>query len=448
MKRLAAILATTVAGALAAPALAQDTSSPIALRARELLPILNGGGRPAAAFSRTFLAEVPEAKLREVAAAVTAELGKATGIASIERLDAQRARLVVAYEKGTARALLVLAPGASGRITGFVIDGIETADIAALRTLDDVAAAFAALPGQAGLAIAAASLNDLGLDEPALDDQARVAVAPDRPLAIASAHKLVILAELVRAIEAGERKWNDTVVLGGRELPAGRFSGSAPGTRVTLRELAEEMIRVSDNSATDVLLYALGRERIEAMQGSVGFRNPTANLPFLATMELFKLKGAQGGALGRRYLAADLAERRRLLANDVARESGSSVGALFADGRPVLIDRVEWFASPMDLVRAMGWFARHANTPPGAEALRILALNPGPAAAVRERFRYIGYKGGSEPGVLNMTVLVRGREGGWQVVAATWNDPGGGLEETRFQALVARALAIMADREA
>jgi hypothetical protein len=256
----------------------------------------------------------------------------------------------------------------------------------------------------------------------------------------------VILAELVRAIDAGERRWSDTVTLGNLELPAGGFDQLAPGTKVTLRALAEAMIRVSDNSATDLLLHELGRARVEGMLGPVGFSHADANVPFVSTLELFKLKGIAGGALGRRYLTLGPVERRRMLDGEVARLPGEAIDRAYAEGRPVMIDGLEWFASPADLVRAMAWFARHAETPAGAEALRILALNPGPATGTRARFSYIGYKGGSEPGVISETVLVRDKVARWKVVSATWNDPAAAVDEFRFDALVAKALAILAGK--
>jgi beta-lactamase class A len=405
-------------------------------RARELVPILNGEGDPQATFAKAFLVAVPQAKLRDVAASVATQLGKATGIVTITPRDAHRAEVLIAYERGTAHAVVVLAPDASAQVTGFLIDRLEPADIAALRSLDQVAQALAALPGFAGFIV---SDTEAGSEPQAQLD-------PDRPLAIGSTFKLVILAELVRAIDAGERKWSDTVTLGQIELPAGGFNRLAPGTRVTLKRLAEEMISVSDNSATDLLLQELGRARVEGMLGPVGFRHADANVPFLSTLELFKLKGIDGGGLGRRYLALSAIERRRMLDGEVARLPGSAIDRLYAHGRPVMIDSLEWFASPTDLVRVMGWFARHADTAAGAEALRILAINPGPARAVRERFGYLGYKGGSEPGVISETVLVRDKVARWKVVSATWNDPVAPVDEFRFTALVARALAILADQ--
>lgn len=405
-------------------------SPAIERRAGELVPILNGAGHPRHIFSKAFLTDVSEAKLRAVAAAVAAHLGKAVYITSVTQAGARRAELRIAYERGTALAVIEL--DADTKVSGFVIDTVEPAGIRALATLDQVAQAFAALPGAVSFIVT----DTVAGSEPL------VALDPDRALAIGSTFKLVILAELVRSIDANERRWTDTVTSGALELPAGGFDKLAPGTKVTLKALAEEMISVSDNSATDLLLHELGRKRVEGMLGPLGFGYADANVPFLSTLELFKLKGIDGGALGRRYLSLKPIERRRMLEDEVVRLPASAIGARSAE-RPVLIDDLEWFASPADLARAMAWFARRSQTSAGAQALRILALNPGPAKAVRGSFGYVGYKGGSEPGVISETVLVRDKVAQWKVVSATWNDPAASVDEFRFDALVARALAIL-----
>lgn len=433
---LVALLLTSTmpANERAAAAEMPTASVDMARRTRELIPVLNGRGEPQRTFAKAFLADVPEPKLRATAASVVDQLGKATGIISITADGDNRADVLIAYEKGTAHALVVLAP--DGKIGGFVIDRVERADVAALTTLDQVAQAFARLPGAAAFIV-----TDI-----AAGSEPQASLDADRPLAIGSTFKLVILAELVRSLDAGERRWSDTVTLGSVELPAGGFDQLAPGTKVTLRALAEAMIRVSDNSATDLLLQELGRARVEGMLGPVGFSYADANVPLLSTLELFKLKGIDGGALGRRYLALSPVKRRVMLNGEVARFPGSAIDRRYAEGLPVMIDGLEWFASPGDLARVMAWFARHAETPAGAEALRMLALNSGPATGMRARFAYVGYKGGSEPGVISETVLVRDKVARWKVVSATWNDPAAAVDEFRFDALVARALAILAGK--
>lgn len=400
-------------------------------RGDEIIAVLNGQRDLEVTFAPSFRKAVSDAQLRALAASLHAQLGKATGVKSLRAVNDREANMVLSFEKGTAKAWMVLAPDAPAQVAGLRITGIEPASVSALNSLEDVAQAFGRLPGRAGFIVQDIS----GASPEAAQDK-------DTPLGIGSAFKLVILAELVREIEAGERTWTDMVTLDGTELPAGGFRAMPKGTQVSLRTLAEEMVRVSDNSATDVLLARLGREKVEAMQPLIGFAHGARNVPFLSTMELFKLKGVEGGALGQRYLEADISGKRALLAGEVARAPGSAVGALFADGRPVMIDRLEWFASAEDLVRAMRWFREHSRSAAGQEALRILALNPGPAADIRSQVRYVGYKGGSEPGVLNMTTLIEDTKGRWLVVAATVNDPEKGVDLMLFQALFARALAL------
>ncbi|MGE4429876.1 MAG: serine hydrolase [Sphingobium sp.] len=419
-------------GAVVAPPL----STVLRQRAEEVIAMINGGGDVARSFAPAFLAQIPESQLRALSARLVAQLGRATGIGTASARSATEARLTMVFERGTAAVHLVVAPDGAGQIIGLRITDPQSALASRLRTPEEVAAAFAALPGHAGFLMTA-----LEEGENKEEGEARTvaAVAPDRPLAIGSAFKLVILAELVRSITAGERGWDDLVALDGGELPAGIFAPLPGGTQVPLRGLAEAMIRTSDNSATDLLIGALGRRRIEAMQARIGIRDGAANMPFLTTMEAFKLKGVEGGALGRRYLSLDLAGRRRLLAGEVATTPGQAVGPLFADGRPVMIDTLEWFASPADLARVMRWLRDRGGTPAGAEALRILALNPGPVSAIADRFAYAGYKGGSEPGVLNMTLLLRDKAGRWLVLTASWNNAAAPVDEFLVASLLRRA---------
>lgn len=439
------IMAVAMVSIVPAAALAQQTPPPqsaeavvmLDRRAAELIAIFNGGGDVAATFAPEFLAQIPEAQIRAIAGQLTGQLGKAVKVASLKPAGASRAVLVIGFEKGTATMQVALDPGPTAKIAGLGITGTQSAAVAGIATLADVAAAFGALPGQTGFVVADLSPKSAPL----------AALQADKPLAIGSTFKLVILAELVRAIDAGERKWDESITLDGTELPAGGFNQLPKGTTVPLRALAEAMIKVSDNSATDLLIRVLGRGKIEAMQAKVGIKAPAANVPFLTTMELFKLKGVGQGALGRRYLALDLKGKRKLLAGEVAATPGSAVGALFADGKPVLIDQLEWFASPADLARAMQWIDAHRTTAGGKEALRILAINPGPAAPFAKRFAYVGYKGGSEPGVVSMTVLVRDKQGQGQerarVVSASWNNPAAAVDEMTLAALVSRAVELL-----
>jgi hypothetical protein len=63
-----------------------------------------------------------------------------------------------------------------------------------------------------------------------------------------------------------------------------------------------------------------------------------------------------------------------------------------------------------------------------------------PTAATQ--FAYVGYKGGSEPGVIAMTFLLRRTDGGWRAVSASWNNPAAPVDEARFIDLVTRLVAL------
>ena len=423
-----------------APVAANAPSPVLIQRADDVVRILNGEGDIAAIFAPEFLAQVPPAAIQQLSGQIAGQLGRALRVTGLVPRDALSGAAVIGFERGTARIKLVV--GAGGKISGLLISGIEPATSAALTTLDAVAAEFRKLPGKTAFSVEPLGGPPVRGAPTPRGAQTGAQVAPDTALAIGSSFKLVILAELVRQIDAGQRKWDDAITLDGHELPGGGYTQKPAGTRVPLRELAEAMIKVSDNSATDLLLFTLGRERVEAMATRLGWGSPL-NRPFLGTMEVFKLKGAFNGALGRRYAAETLSGKRYLLAGEVAATPGSAIGALFADGKPVRIDTLEWFASPRELAGTMRWFKDH-TTPAGVEARRILSINPGPLAGMGDTFGYIGYKGGSEPGVISMTLLLRDKANRWSAVSASWNNPAAAIDELAFTALVRRAAQLVA----
>ncbi len=412
----------------------QQVAAAPELRQRiDALPsMLRGEGEYAAYFHPGFIAQVPKAMFDQVTAQLAANAGPVQGIASVTPIDAWSATITVAFERGTATMRIAVDPRPPHQVTELLVTGLAARE----SSIDGVVAALAALPGGTGFALA-----KLG------DGAPRILVARnvDTPLAIGSAFKLVILAELVRAINAGERHWDDVVALDGRALPGGLYMGKPAGTQVTLRELAAKMISISDNSATDILLSTLGREKIEAMLPVVGIADPARMRPFLSTLELFKLKGARGGALADRWLAQDEAGRRAMLAGEIAATPITAIDPmLFRDGKPVRIDTLEWFASAADMARVMDWLRRHSESGPGAEARAILSINPALPAPVAGKWAFVGYKGGSEPGVIHMTYLLQGKDGGWYVLSGGWNNPAAGVDEVRFASLMSRAAELAA----
>lgn len=424
--------------AIAPPAVqAQPAEATIASRARDVVALLGGAGTYDASFAPSFRAAVPRERFEAIAAQLTQALGKPTGVEAIEPAGPWSAHIRIAYERGTLKVDLALDPGGDHRIIGLLTRGAEPRG-PEVQTLDAVVERLSTLPGTGVFA-----LSRLG-DGPPRPGNTRNATTP---IAIGSAFKLVILAELVRSIEAGERTWSDVVTLDGSALPGGGYAQQPKGTRIALRELAERMISVSDNSATDILLFHLGRTKVEAMLPVIGFTDGGArNVPFLGALELFKLKGVDGGALGTRYLSLDARARRAFL-DGIVRETPIAAipRDLFQNGRPLRIAELEWFASPNDLIRAMDWLRRHMDGPAGAELRAVLSKNPGIPDATKH-WRYVGYKGGSEPGVLTMAFLLQAQDGSWYAMAAGINDPAREVDTLQFTGLMTRALELAAPR--
>ena len=88
---------------------------------------------------------------------------------------------------------------------------------------------------------------------------------------------------------------------------------------------------------------------------------------------------------------------------------------------PRRIDVLEWFASAEDLCRVMATLAaRAAKSEKAKPLLDVLAKNPGLEIDAKV-FPYIGFKGGSEPGVMNLTWLLRRDDDKWFVVSLGFN---------------------------
>ncbi|UYY59897.1 serine hydrolase [Sphingomonas sp. S2-65] len=395
-------------------------------RVQQLLAILQGSGDYAAFFAPAFVAQVPQPQFAAINAQLAAAHGAPRAVLGARPSSPWDAIVRVRFGDVVALLRLVVDPQPPHQVTGLLFQGFEAQE----ASIDAVVQAVRALPGQSGFALARLEAKGPKL---------LASYQPDRPLAIGSAFKLVILAELARSIRAGERKWEDAVTLDGSPLPGGAYATAPKGTQLSYRVLATQMISVSDNSATDILLGALGREKIEAMMPVIGIENAARNRPFLSTLELFKLKGVEKGALGRRFSALDEPGRRAMLAGEVAAAPLAGIDpTLFRDGKPVGIDTLEWFESPADLVRVLDWFRRNL-TP---ELRAILGKNPGVPDVAAARWSWIGYKGGSEPGVMSMHYLLQARDGGWYALSASWNDPAKDVDQMRFGSLIARAVEL------
>jgi beta-lactamase class A len=194
----------------------------------------------------------------------------------------------------------------NGRIAGLWFGTAET-----LGSIADLAGEIQALPGTTALLVIS-------------DGKDVVAHAAEQSLAVGSAAKLAILVAVRNAVEQGKLRWDQVVPLdpAWKSLPSGQLQDWPDGTPLTLATLANLMISVSDNTATDALVRIVGREAVEAVSPS--------NAPFPTTRELFTLKTTANAPRRAEWLAGNEDARRAILAR-IADEPLPSAAAITSD---------------------------------------------------------------------------------------------------------------------
>jgi len=407
------------AAAQTPPALAAAADPAIAAQAQALLPVLAGRPGYATLFGPAFRQAVPQGQWDAIVAQLRTTLGTPLRIATITPQGRFAAEIVVGYERGSATMLIAMDPAAPHALTGLRIIGTALAGDSRTAIAQEVAR----LPGTARLGIYAL---DGAAPAPLL------AIKEDAAGPIGSAFKLWVLKTAADQVAAGQRRWADVVPVGTPSLPSGLLQGWPRGTPVTLQTLATLMISISDNTATDTLIGVLGREAVDATARRYG-----AQAPVLTTREAFVIKS--DAALTRAWAAADPAARRALLATERSRLAEAAVDPMIFSSGPLANDSVEWFAAPRDMARLLA-----ALRDAGPVVRAILAVNHGVDPATAARFAYLGFKGGSEPGVIALDLLAQAKDGRWYAVCGNWHRSDAAVDEAAFLALVTRALATVA----
>ncbi|MCK6549717.1 serine hydrolase [Myxococcota bacterium] len=264
---------------------------------------------------------------------------------------------------------------------------------------------------------------------------------------IASAFKLWVLDALVDEIDAGNHAWTETLAIDDahKSLPSGYLHLETAGSTLTLAQFATAMIEDSDNTAADHLIGLLGRERVEAQLGAAGHASAAKNRPLLTTRELFLLKLWASPEARDAWVAGDEATRRAYLEGPLASVDVFSLEAPWRAWKaPIALDTVEWFASHEDLCRVMTRLRDAMGRPAGPTLRGVLSkntvfpFNP-------ERWSWAGFKGGSEPGLLNVTYLMEREDGRWFFVGITASDPSAAIAQGSVVRAARDAVALLAD---
>jgi beta-lactamase class A len=97
-----------------------------------------------------------------------------------------------------------------------------------------------------------------------LDDGRYAELSPDTALPAASSIKTPILLVALELLDAGDLSWNEPLTLSKTTVGGGAgWMASKPlGSRFPTHEVATEMIRVSDNTATNLLIERVGGKKL------------------------------------------------------------------------------------------------------------------------------------------------------------------------------------------
>jgi len=419
-----ALLAENAQAQIAETGPTQETATmtPLERRAEDIVLVLNQQANTDEVFAPAFLQAIPEAQLNQIAQQFTDQFGPALKVVEIDTRSDTAAAVTVRMERAIGRLNLSIESDREGRINGLQL--LEFTPVN--DTVEQIRADLLALDGKVS-----AYFGPLDGGSPTLSINAGA------QMPLGSAMKLYVLGALGEEIAKGKRAWDDIVVLNTKSFPSGQMQDWPMGSPVTLHTFASLMISTSDNTATDQLIRVLGRDRVEEYMRGTDHSAAALNTPWLTTRELFLIKGSSQQSLeaysdGSPQLRAAIVGR---LEDNPATQD--QINAKLAEG-PVAIETVEWFANSGDLA---GLF-RTMRTTSDPEAFRIMSINPALPANATDAWSYLGFKGGSETGVLNMTWLLTDAQGRDHLLTLSWANSEAAVETQTLLLLAQRIVSL------
>ncbi|WP_163766207.1 serine hydrolase [Mycolicibacterium parafortuitum] len=241
----------------------------------------------------------------------------------------------------------------------------------------------------------------------------------DLSLPLASIFKLYVLLAVADAVKAGTVTWTDplTITEEAKAVGSSGFDELPPGSTVTVRDAAQQMISASDNMATDLLIERLGPGAIERALVEAGHHDPASMTPFPTMHQLFSV-GWGTPDLREQWKQATPEGRVQLLQQTNSRpyepdpkrthEPASGIGA-------------EWYGSAADICRLHAALQKGA-VGEAAPVKDILSFLPG-IDLDRTEWPYIGAKAGNLPGDLTFSWYAVDKSGQPWVVSLQSNWP-------------------------
>ncbi|MFC1743146.1 serine hydrolase [Candidatus Riflebacteria bacterium] len=400
------------------------TESPVLLMAKKISRCISAERKPEGKwFAARFIKAVPIEKIDALFKKFYKEYGRVSKVIEQKRLSDTSASYHFIFEKQFFVLMKLYLSSDHKQITGLWFDNpMQLNDSFELIIRD-----LQKLAGSVAL-----SIMDL-----ARADKHLVAINNHKPMEIGSTFKLYVLGVLMTEIQAGKLHWQDVIKLNSAlfSYPGGFLHTWPDDAPTTLHTLATLMISISDNTATDLLIHHLGRDKIEKILPEMGNSKPELCTPFLTTFELFFMELEKEKIWLKNYIKAEKADRYKML-KDFYKQPRPDITNYDSKRRP-WTKSVGWIVSTDDLCKAIQWILKTSNFKKNSTAMQILAVNSG-VMFNKQNWKYVGYKGGSEGGVLNMTFLMQNKHDKWFTLSASWNHPTRDLESGKFITIVNR----------
>ncbi|HOI89382.1 MAG TPA: serine hydrolase [Candidatus Rifleibacterium sp.] len=342
-----------------------------------------------AMFTEEFLKTVTEKRLHEIISFYQNEVG------SFTRVETLKEGYKLHFAKGTVPASLTI--NEKNLISGLWFGVPEKSE----DSFAEIIEAFKKSPDRTSVCVlrykvpaaaeAGQSAANQGLES--LQPEVVVELNAEQPMGIGSAFKLYLLKAIEDDVAAGRRSWSDIIELreDWKSFPSGILQDWHPGSRHSLETLAGLMISISDNTATDHIFNLLGVETVRKYL-------PETCKDIINTSQMTKLKFFFP-AKGTEFIKADQKGKDAILRemDGIIPASIASYSSIYTLNKPVMIDELEWFISTRKLCETI-WTLRDSSR---------IRINAASGLVNRADWHIAGFKGGSEPGVVNYTWVLQ-----------------------------------------
>ncbi len=379
-----------------------------------------------AMFTEDFLKTVTEKRLHEIISFYQNEVGSFTRVETLK--DGYKLHFV----KGTVPASLSI--NEKNLISGLWFGVPEKSEDSFAEILE----AFKKSPDRTSVCVlrykvpatAEAGQTAASQSENSLHPEVVAELNASQPMGIGSTFKLYLLKALEDDVAAGRRSWTDIIELreDWKSFPSGILQDWNPGSRHSLETLAGLMISISDNTATDHIFNLLGAETVRKYLPETC--KDTFNTGQLLKMKFFYPEKAA------EFIKADQKGKDAILRemDSIIPASIASYSSIYTLDKPVLIDELEWFVSTRKLCETI-WTLRDSTR---------IRINAASGLINRADWHIAGFKGGSEPGVINYTwVLQKTPTSPIYTVSCTANNSLKTIATDEFNLAVTRILNLL-----